>query len=146
MRASRDGGLDKQASETQRYRMRQSLRRTKPLGTRVGILRRFSPMTDARATTPISSLGGFALLLGAGALIAGVAAVLFADVGPESGALATARKELAHGDGKGALAALVACATRDRRACGCADQAGELAIDMADYQAAWPVVDRAQCG
>jgi tetratricopeptide (TPR) repeat protein len=85
---------------------------------------------------------------------AGVAAALFltrpgamrgGSATVEGAAMANAQKQRTAGDRAGALATLEACASRDPRACRCADAAEELAVDLGHYDEAWTAVDKAQC-
>jgi tetratricopeptide (TPR) repeat protein len=91
-----------------------------------------------------SDLRGFAIAVAVG--VAGVGAALWTGrrasrtASPEDGALEIAAKQTAAGDRAGALATLTACVARDSVACRCAEQAGDLAVDLGRYEDAWTVI------
>ena len=103
-------------------------------------------MPDMKALTTGATARGLFLCLAA--VAAGVLATIALSqrAGPEDQALALARKQRASGDKAAALATLLSCGVRDRRACRCADEAEELALDLSHLAEALPVVERARCG
>jgi tetratricopeptide (TPR) repeat protein len=87
---------------------------------------------------------GLAMIVGIGGAVVAVTATR-ASRPTEERAVRLASAQRAAGDRAGALASLLACATRAPRACACADDAAELAIDLGRYPEAWQALEHSEC-
>jgi tetratricopeptide (TPR) repeat protein len=84
------------------------------------------------------------------ALLIGAAGVLLAVVSTrstssEDAALTSARAQRSGGHDVDALAGLLACSRDNPRACRCADEGEQVAVDLGLYREAWAAVEHAQC-